>query len=366
MKKILLFITTGLVAFASIFTFTNIGITNADAIEGNAGVDTVLSTMSYFYLKNNTTDNIKFQSSDYTQGTLTNTFGFSGTNCLTADFGASLDYKYNKGWQYIVGNSAEAGVMRKSQAFIDFSSVPTGQTLSTLFSFYANFNANWSGTVSFQLPLFMWQDIYDVNTGYSDVVDTPVTIPSSFYGSAYGFYRDNGVSNDLTYTRSVRGNYIYFDAVIPAGTKLTSLSFYYHFNINTSELSPGRYIRYYFTNLYMLNYDESAYNQGYSEGYNYGINNINPNTTNYQAGYNAGINYANNTIYTNSASYDAGYNAGLSDSSVLTGIFGGVLEAPVNVVLTALDFEIFGIDVSTFVLSLLTIGFVSIIFKLLL
>lgn len=113
-------------------------------------------------------------------------------------------------------------------------------------------------------------------------------------------------------------------------------------------------------------YEESVYDSSYQAGYNYANTQVDTNSASYSQGRLDGINYANTQVNDNSASYDAGYNAGSNDAGSLSNLFSGVLQAPVNVVMNALDFEIFGVNVSTFVLSLLTVGFIAIIIKLLL
>lgn len=101
---------------------------------------------------------------------------------------------------------------------------------------------------------------------------------------------------------------------------------------------------------FVYNY-ETIFDEGYQVGYS--------------DGYSEGRTYADSTININSASYQAGYTKGVEESSNLFELFSSAVSAPVNVLMDTFNFEILGVNVSTFILSLLTLGFIVIVVKLL-
>lgn len=108
--------------------------------------------------------------------------------------------------------------------------------------------------------------------------------------------------------------------------------------------------------MYGMYTERGGYPQGYDDGYNVG----------YDEGYNAGYNGASSVIDINSASYNAGYNKGVEESSNLFELFSSAVSAPVNVLMDTFNFELMGVNVATFILSLLTLCFIVIVLRLLL
>lgn len=88
----------------------------------------------------------------------------------------------------------------------------------------------------------------------------------------------------------------------------------------------------------------------------------------YSEGYNAGVFYADNRVLENSASFTAGYNRGLSaaENVTLPSVISAAIDIPVNTFRSLLNFDLFGTNLNTFVLSLLSFGIVVAIIKLIL
>lgn len=86
------------------------------------------------------------------------------------------------------------------------------------------------------------------------------------------------------------------------------------------------------------------YDRGYQEGY--------------FDGFDTGQNIANSTVNKSSASYAAGYNNGVADSGNYTffGLISAVLEVPVRTIISLFDFDILGVNIWSFVASLLAIA----------
>lgn len=108
---------------------------------------------------------------------------------------------------------------------------------------------------------------------------------------------------------------------------------------------------YYFINEFS---DNDYYEQGYSTGYNFGL------TTGTQTGYNDGYNVG----YSDGRSdgYDEGVNSTTQYS--FANLFTAVVEAPVNVFISLLDFNIMGYNLLSIVVGLLTLGVVVLVIKL--
>lgn len=96
--------------------------------------------------------------------------------------------------------------------------------------------------------------------------------------------------------------------------------------------------------------DTDLFNQGYGQGYTDGYNN------GYSLGDTSGFERGKKIGY--DIGYNAGYNAGVEASNEYTffSLISAIIDAPVQTFLGLTDFEILGIKVSTFVLSLLTVG----------
>ncbi len=88
---------------------------------------------------------------------------------------------------------------------------------------------------------------------------------------------------------------------------------------------------------------DSGYNQGNNVGYTNGYNEgyYQGNTEGYESGYRVG--------------YDNGYSVGFNDDNNFTELFISIGETPVNTFKQILNFDILGVNVAQFVLSLLTL-----------
>lgn len=113
-----------------------------------------------------------------------------------------------------------------------------------------------------------------------------------------------------------------------------------------------------FTRLYEP--PEGTYQQGYNTGYTLGVaaGVASGNTQGYTEGYNVG----------HSDGYSTGYLAGASSSNEYTfmGLIGAVFDAPVKAFMGLLSFDVFGVDLSAFVLTLFSLCIVIKIVQLIL
>lgn len=108
-----------------------------------------------------------------------------------------------------------------------------------------------------------------------------------------------------------------------------------------------------------VGFDE-GYDEGFDEGFDEGRN------EGFDEGYADGKYDANNTVTTTSASYNAGYNYGVESASTFTfnSLMSAVFDVPVRTLLSMLNFEILGVDMSAFFLSLITICVVLFVIRL--
>lgn len=311
MKKILLFIASGLVAFASVFTF-------------NVSIPSVSASSSPI------TNNINF--------TGVTASGNPFEYCSSIYFTASNNWGYSqnlKNSPYTLG-----GVLFKN-------ATPYASTRPVL---VANFSQPLPNAFNYYLYVHpqVYQDSFASDATYN--INTYIFVGSTSYNySNKSFFGNIGV-------QVFNGELYYIMQFQLPHTGVTKLE------IRGANVDGQNAVIPFMRLDYLVEPEESSYTQGYIDGQTDANNTVNINS----ASYVAGVDQANNTVNTNSASYDAGYTAGSNNAGSLSNLFSGVLEAPVHVVLETLNFEIFGIDVSTFVLSLLTVGFIAIIFKLLL
>lgn len=92
----------------------------------------------------------------------------------------------------------------------------------------------------------------------------------------------------------------------------------------------------------------AAYDQGYSDGYS------------------DGYKKANTTITNTSASYVAGYNNGIAKAGNYTfsSLLGAVIDVPLNAFTSMFNFEILGVNMTSFLTSLLVIALVLMVLKI--
>lgn len=120
-------------------------------------------------------------------------------------------------------------------------------------------------------------------------------------------------------------------------------------NLNNSQ-SRFQDRTYYFTR---VDSDSASYSAGYSAGLDVGT--ASGQTAGYSAGYSAG----------DSVGYNRGYNAGINATNTysFTNLISAVLDAPINAFTSLFNFEILGINLSSFLLALFTICVVLTVIK---
>lgn len=116
---------------------------------------------------------------------------------------------------------------------------------------------------------------------------------------------------------------------------------------------------------------QNGYDIGKGEGVNEGIN------QGYQNGYNAGLNDNQDLIYNTGYNdgystgeddgYNKGYDIGFSDSqndkNSFKDLMFSIIDAPFNVLGNAFDFEIFGINMSDFLIAIVSLLLVSVVIR---
>ena len=114
-----------------------------------------------------------------------------------------------------------------------------------------------------------------------------------------------------------------------------------------SRLSPRTY---YFTR---IDTDSAQYSAGYNAGQTIGYSE--GQTAGYNTGYSAG----------DSVGYSRGYNAGVNATNTytFTNLISAVLDAPINAFTSLFNFEILGVNLSSFLLALFTICVVLTVIK---
>lgn len=86
----------------------------------------------------------------------------------------------------------------------------------------------------------------------------------------------------------------------------------------------------------------------------------------YDRGYDAGITDAKNSVDKNSQSYIKGYEDAMkaTDKYSFLNLIGAIFDAPIQAIQGLLNFEIFGVDMSGFYLSLFTLALVLLVLRL--
>lgn len=105
-------------------------------------------------------------------------------------------------------------------------------------------------------------------------------------------------------------------------------------------------------------YDD-GYSLGYNQGYNDGV------SAEKAPSYNIG--YADGKRQGEKSGYDKGYTAGVESANKysFTGLIGAVIDAPIKAFEGMLDFDVFGYNMKSFYLSLITLSVIIFIVKLL-
>lgn len=147
-------------------------------------------------------------------------------------------------------------------------------------------------------------------------------------------------------------------------------TYYYDFN----------FIRYYDTNDYYVEFSFLIFGDASSAGFQYlrfnnrtyFITNIFSDSQIYQQGYTQGLADNQQNIYDNgyNAGYDVGYGNGVTDGRAdandysFVSLIGAVVDVPVQTFLGLFEFEILGVNLASFFLSLLTFAVIIFVIKL--
>ena len=147
--------------------------------------------------------------------------------------------------------------------------------------------------------------------------------------------------------------------------------------IGNTHILPVTYYDNGYSNGYDLGYDNGYddgfdtaenvnYDDGYADGYDKG--NSDGYDNGYSTGYDTGLSQGNSTGYDNGylVGYNNGYNEGINDSNTYTfnNLFGAVLDAPVKVFSSLLNFNFLGVNLLSFITGLFTLAVIILIVKL--
>lgn len=163
--------------------------------------------------------------------------------------------------------------------------------------------------------------------------------------SLYGTHLNSGYYNFVSLIDNLGFRYTFFIPLCTASSE-------------SIDNSPANYLTYreYFTKNAINLSDNSAYQQGYSDGYNIGVGD--GNGQGYQDGYNAGVDVG----------YGNGYNAGIEQSNNYSflSLIGAVIDAPISAFTSLLNFNLLGFNMLGFVTGLITLCLIIFIIKLIL
>ncbi len=128
----------------------------------------------------------------------------------------------------------------------------------------------------------------------------------------------------------------------------------WNFDWSSSFISYSTRTYYLTTALSDNQYYQSGYSDGSSSGYSLGYSE--GNTAGYNAGYTAG----------DSVGYNRGYDVGVNTTNTysFTNLISAVLDAPINAFTSLFNFEILGVNLSSFLLALFTIAVVLTVVKI--
>lgn len=258
---------------------------------------------------------------------------------------------------------------------LDFN-LPTSPYVYNVYFLFSNLNG--FGDSYFLEETYLDSSFADFTLGY----ETSNFFTSSFINLSSGTQAVFNISNDEVV--SVRADFV------PDSPLLLDYGELYLVKLSLPHGSYKLYMDNSFVDVGLLaswywQVSNEGYISGYRDGFIEGVfesyNTIEPQSPNYQAGYDNGVNYANSVVNMDSASYNAGFNAGVGvgDYSFVD-LIGAVIDAPVRAffgyttvedgVITEhpglFSFEIFGVDMSSFVLSLIGLSIVAILLKFIL
>lgn len=164
-------------------------------------------------------------------------------------------------------------------------------------------------------------------------------VPSSYFGSLSTTSEFSNLNNNFvihSYTDTANWRYIW------------CLRSYYAFNDNW-----GLNYNIYYQKSEVDFTDNDIYNEGYSDGYSEGLDVGESNG--YNSGYNSGYNVG----------FGNGRNEGIQNANNYSflGLFGAMIDAPLNGLRSLFNFEFLGINLLSFITSLLTIALITFVIK---
>lgn len=116
---------------------------------------------------------------------------------------------------------------------------------------------------------------------------------------------------------------------------------------------------------------QTAYDTGYNAGVSFADGRLNEHSKSYEVGFGAGQLLGDTQGYQRGYSdgsrdgYQSGFNAGIADGGdySFNALFYAIFDAPLKVIQEGLQFEIFGVNVATLVLSLITLAFIVFVLR---
>lgn len=327
---------------------------SAKSINGNPGIETPLSYLSYLTFAKDYS--VVFDTRTYDNYDTTGILNIISYNTLSANnYADPTNRSSNTGYKIDYGDITDTGSIRPTQYQINVSS--TSSSTRNYFQLFFRNGFSYNGAISVQIPLH-----YYYVGGQND---NSVKVEPNYYSNinVYVHYSGNTNATETTYSISNDDDFLYVSFNMTGGNIL-NFSVHYSMNTNTSYFNTGNYFTYWFDNV-MFDTRGVDFNNGYLQGVTDANSTLNTDSVSYKTGYNNGVNTANSTINGSSASYQAGYNKGLEESSNLFELFSSAVSAPIDVLMNTFDFEILGVNVSIFLLSLLTLAFIVIVVRLL-
>lgn len=186
------------------------------------------------------------------------------------------------------------------------------------------------------------QDIYLVHGYCPTIAEVPQNYRS--YGDFFNGWGTGAPQIEKVNTvRTLLDDYIRFGTTTKVLTDTTSSDSYYQLGYNNGRLDAKED-------------NEKALQDKYLSGYHDALDNLKTEITQkYNDGFVAG----------KTAGYSSGYSAGVANAQNYSflGLIGAVIDAPVQAFMGLLDFEILGVNMSAFVLSLLSLSFLIIVIK---
>lgn len=248
--------------------------------------------------------------------------------------------------------------------------------------------------------------LYDVHTDYRLYGRNVLILPNGsgtsfksissknfngYYGIPFNFFM-SGMGETVNNYNFIPSGYVTDISKVPESYKSTINLTNANAIGNSSIVSQIRTLwsKYYAlaSKTYVANTSEAFYtdgfNKGYDRGYSEGIKDYKQTMyQDYEAMYNKGYNdgiaacadssgeefqkkYDEGFVAGKSAGYSSGYTAGAASAQNYTfiGLLGAVVDAPIKAFTGLLDFEVLGVNMSSFVLSMLTLSVIVIIIKI--